>query len=131
MAGLYLDTSSLGRVLLAEPDATRIRDVLGRYDSWWSSALLTIELRRLARREGLEAAADRILLSVRLTPITGSAVQRASRIEPTDVRTLDAIHLDAAVELHRAGTIASVLTHDERLRVGCAHHRVPVDLPTG
>ncbi|HZL07379.1 MAG TPA: PIN domain-containing protein, partial [Coriobacteriia bacterium] len=60
MAGLYLDTSSLGRVLLVEPDATQIRDVLGRYDAWWSSAILIIELRRLARREDLEAAADQI-----------------------------------------------------------------------
>lgn len=28
MAGIYLDTSALGRVLLAEPDATAIRSVL-------------------------------------------------------------------------------------------------------
>lgn len=82
MAGLYLDTSSLGRVLLAEPDANQIRKVLGRYDAWWSSAILVIELRRLARREYLEAAADRILTSVRLTPITDATIQRTSRLEP-------------------------------------------------
>lgn len=46
MAGLYLDTSALGRVLLAEPDAELIRNVLARYDVWWSSALLVVELRR-------------------------------------------------------------------------------------
>jgi hypothetical protein len=72
MPGLYVDTSS-GRVLLAEPDAPAIRSVLGSHDEWWSSSLLTIERRRLARREGLEPAADRIL---------------------------DAIHLEAAIELH-------------------------------
>jgi hypothetical protein len=40
MAGLYLDTSSLGRVLLAEPDAAAIRDLIGRYEETWSSALI-------------------------------------------------------------------------------------------
>jgi uncharacterized protein with PIN domain len=56
MAGLYLDTSALGRVLLAEPDAKAIRATLGTFDAWWSSALLAVELRRLARREQLEEA---------------------------------------------------------------------------
>jgi uncharacterized protein len=129
MAGLYLDTSSLGRLLLAEPDAKQIREVLGRYDAWWSSAILIIELRRLARREHLEAAADRILASVRVTPITDATIQRTSRLEPVDVRTLDAIHLEAAIELHRTRTIASVLTHDEQLKHGCAHHGIPLDVP--
>ena len=32
MAGLYIDTSALGRVLLAEPDAVAIRATLARYD---------------------------------------------------------------------------------------------------
>jgi predicted nucleic acid-binding protein len=130
MAGLYLDTSLLGRVLLVEPDATQIRDVLGRYDAWWSSAILIIELRRLARREDLEAAADQILASVRFTPITDATIERTSRLEPVDVRTLDAIHLDAVIELHRTATIASVLTHDEQLKRGCGHHGIPLDVPS-
>jgi hypothetical protein len=108
MAGLYLDTSSPGRLLVVEPDATQIREVLGRYDAWWSSAILIIELRRLARREDLDAAPDQILASVRFTPITDATIQRTSRLEPVEVRTLDAIHLDAVIELHRTATIASV-----------------------
>ena len=34
MAGLYLDTSALGRVLLTEPDAAAIRTTLSAYDVW-------------------------------------------------------------------------------------------------
>ena len=34
MAGLYLDTSALGRIVLAEPDAAAIRQTLARYDAW-------------------------------------------------------------------------------------------------
>ena len=33
MAGLYVDTSALGRVLLAEPDAAAIRAAMGEYDA--------------------------------------------------------------------------------------------------
>jgi predicted nucleic acid-binding protein len=129
MAGLYLDTSSLGRVLLAEPDAAAIRDFIGGYEESWSSALIVIELRRLARREGLTAAADRMLASMHLHPITGPAIERASRLDPVEVRTLDAIHLDAAIDLHGAGTITTVLTHDEQLRNACAHHGIPLAAP--
>ena len=42
MAGIYVDTSALGRVLLGEPDAELIRETLGQYDPWWSSALLLV-----------------------------------------------------------------------------------------
>ncbi len=50
MAGIYLDTSAIGRVLLAEPDARAIREVLAEHDAWWSSELLVVELRRVAVR---------------------------------------------------------------------------------
>jgi uncharacterized protein len=129
MAGLYVDTSSLGRVLLAEPDAAATRAVLGRYEEWWSSDLLKIELRRLARRAGLEPAADRMLATIQLTPVSRIAIERASRLDPLELRTLDAIHLDAALELHGAGTITMVLTHDHRLIDAAAHHGIPVATP--
>ena len=61
MAGLYVDTSALGRILLTEPDATAIRSTLSRYDRWWSSALLVVELRRLAARAGRETAGEALL----------------------------------------------------------------------
>ena len=131
MAGLYIDTSSLGSVLLAEPDSQAIRELIGRYDETWSSALITIELRRLARRAALAVAADRMLASMQLHPITDAAIERASRLDPVQVRTLDAIHLDAAVDLHGNGTITTVLTHDEQLRNACAHHRIPLATPDG
>ncbi|WP_249011638.1 hypothetical protein [Conexibacter sp. DBS9H8] len=59
MGGLYVDTSALGRVLLAEPDAATI---------------------------------------------------------------IDAIDPQAAVELHKEGTIEAVLTFDHQLQAGCTHH---------
>ena len=129
MAGLYVDTSALGRVLLAEPDANAIRDSLARYDSWWSSELVVVELRRFARRESLETAADNLLSTISTVKVDTASLQRASAIEPPEVRTLDAIHLDAAVQLSAQGQIDAVLTYDRQLQNGCAHHGLAVEAP--
>ncbi len=129
MAGLYLDTSALGRVLLSEPDAEMIRDTLASYDTWCSSALLAVELRRLARRESLEPVADRLLDNVRLTDLDRATLDRAAQLDPVEVATLDAIHLDAAIGLAGRGVINAVLTYDRQLQTGCSHHGLPVEAP--
>ena len=77
MAGIYLDTSAIGRVLLAEPDARAIREVLAEHDAWWSSELLVVELRRFAVREGLADAAEKLLDAVRLAGVDSATLQRA------------------------------------------------------
>lgn len=129
MAGVYLDTSALGRVLLAEPGAAAIRARLGRYRTWWSSDLLMVELRRLAARERVATAGEQLLSGVRLLPLGTASLLRASRIEPIAVRSLDAIHLEAALRLGGRGEIAAVMTYDRQLRVGCAHHGLETEAP--
>jgi len=129
MAGLYLDTSALGRILLAEPEAGAIRAAFANYDAWWSSELLVVEMRRLAAREGLLDAAERLLAGVALLPVDGAALQRASRLKPVDVRALDAIHLEAAVALKDRDAIGTVLTYDRQLQRGCRHHELLVEAP--
>jgi predicted nucleic acid-binding protein len=129
MPGIYVDTSALGRVLLGEPDAELIRDTLGEYDPWWSSALLSVELRRLARREGVEAYGEELLSLVSTRRVDSPALKRAAKLDPVDVRTLDAIHLDAAIQLKRRGAIDVVLTFDHQLQAGCAHQGLAVEAP--
>jgi predicted nucleic acid-binding protein len=129
MAGLYVDTSALGRVLLAEPDAQAIRDLLARYDAWWSSELIIVELRRLGRREALEAASDNLLATISTANLDAATLQQASRIAPVEVRSLDAIHLAAALQLKAAGQIDTVLTYDRQLQTGCAHHGLATAAP--
>ncbi len=129
MAGLYVDTAALGRVLLAEPDAEAIRAVMGRYDAWWSSEIVIVELRRLAARANLAAAGESILSHLSQHPIDRGALERASRIEPFVVRSLDAVHLNAAVELRSRGAISAVMTFDRQLHEGCAYHSLLVEAP--
>lgn len=129
MPGIYVDTSALGRVLLDEPDAAAINATLARYQETWSSELLAVELTRLGKLHSLRADADELLKDVRLVRITSARLRSAKEIDPAEVRTLDSIHLDAAVLLHGRGTISAVLTFDGQLQAGCNHHGVPVEAP--
>jgi len=129
MAGLYIDTSALGRILLAEPDAAAIRTTLSRYDAWWSSELVLVELRRLAARENLLEAAEQLIAGLQLMTVDRASLDRASRLDPLEVRALDAIHLDAAVALSRGHGVAAVLTYDRQLQTGCAHHGLDIEAP--
>lgn len=129
MAGIYVDTSAIGRVLLAEPEAEAIRDLLTTHDTWWSSELLVVELRRLAARESLEARAEEYLEGFQLMPVDSASLERASRVAPTTVRSLDAIHLEAAVQLRDRSEINGVLTYDHQLHTGCTHHGLAVHAP--
>lgn len=130
MAGLYVDTSALGRILLTEPDATAIRATLSRYDRWWSSVLLVVELRRLATRAGREAAGEALLAEMELHPLDHATLERASHLPPSEVRSLDAIHLEAAIALHDTREIEAVMTFDGQLQRGCEHHQLHVEAPT-
>lgn len=105
MPGLYVDTSALGRVLLGEPDAGLIRARLAQYDPWWSSALLIVELRRLARREGAEELGEQLL------------------------STVSTRRLDSSSQLHKRDAINAVLTYDQQLQAGCTHHGLPIEAP--
>jgi uncharacterized protein with PIN domain len=80
--GLYVDTSALGRVLLAEPDAQVIIETTARYDELWSSALLIVELGRLGRREGLEEDAHKLLSTVSTHRLDSSALKRSAKLDP-------------------------------------------------
>ncbi len=131
MSGLYLDTSAVGRVLLAEADSEAILAEAGRFERRMASRLLAVELRRLALRHRLRDPADRLLAAISLVPLSEATLAAAESIAPASVATLDAIHLAAALELFDADLIDTVLTYDERLAEGARHHGLTVLAPTG
>ncbi|MDO8185285.1 PIN domain-containing protein [Conexibacter sp. JD483] len=129
MTGLYVDTSALARLIQREPDAAVIQRCMSEYDQLWSSELLAVELRRFGMRHRMLRDAEDLLESVRLLPISSGALLRASCVKPAVVRTLDAIHLDAALVLREEHEIAAVLTFDRQLGRGCGHHELAVEAP--
>ena len=129
MGAVYADTSAVARILLAEPDARAIATVLAEADQVVSSRLLAVELRRLARRRDLSAAAEQLLQSVALVPIDHEICRSADEIAPDSVATLDAIHLATAVRAQAVRPLSGVLTYDTRLADGARHHGLHVLQP--
>lgn len=129
MAGVYLDTSVLGRLLLGEPDAAAVTRSLSAFDQHIASRLLRIELRRLALRHGLLDQADQLLSGVALLPLDESVLADAETIQPPSVATLDAIHLATALRLAHDAMIDAVMTYDTRLAAGAQEHGLSVVAP--
>ena len=77
-----------------------------------SSDLLEVELRRLAVREGIDQAdVTRLLDGVSLAALDRAVYRGAGLLPMPYLRTLDALHLEAAMRLDAA----AVLTYDRRL----------------
>jgi predicted nucleic acid-binding protein len=129
VAGVYVDTSALGRVLLGEPDAGAVLAGLNGFDQHVASRLLAIELRRLALREGLLDHADQLLSGIALLPLEEPVLQAAETVHPPSVATLDAIHLVTALRLADHDLVDAVMTYDARLAGGARAHGLAVVAP--
>jgi len=129
MAGVYVDTSALGRVLLGEPDAPAILAALRGFEQHVASRLLRVELRRLGLREGLLEEADQLVSAIALLPLDEALLAAAESVLPATVATLDALHLVTAMRLAGEGLIDAVMTYDARLADGARHHGLAVVAP--
>ncbi len=131
MAGVYLDTSALGRVVLDEPDSAAIGAALAAFDAVVSSRLLGIELHRVGLRTGIaREEIETWLAGVSLVPMDDATLSVAEAVSPASVATLDAIHLATALRLAAKGHIASVMTFDVRLAEGAREHGLAVIAPS-
>lgn len=132
----YVDSSVLLRVALGQPNALR---EWSRIERGVSSALITTEslrtLDRLRLRAGLpdnEIARRRALIidlidSLELVEIDGIVLDRAAQPMPTELGTLDAIHLASALLWRDALGLAPVLaTHDTALGLAAQAHGLKV-----
>jgi predicted nucleic acid-binding protein len=130
VATVYLDTSAVGRILMAEPDAAAILGDLEDFEQRVASRLMRVELRRLAVREGRLAAADQLLADIALLPVDADLLAVAETLPPSTVATLDAIHLATALRLAGTGNLDAVMTYDKRLADGARHHGLAVLAPS-
>jgi predicted nucleic acid-binding protein len=112
----YLDTSALTKLVVAEGETDALRSWLTRVDrNPVSSDLTRTELLRVAKR----IAPNRVLLarevldSITLIELTTEIFEVAGRLDPSILRSLDAVHLAAALSL--GDEMESIVTYDERL----------------
>lgn len=110
---VYADTSALGALLVEQDETHALVAWLDRTPARLvSSDLLETELRRMAVREGRDQTkASGILDGVSLAVLDRATYRSAGFLPMPYLRTLDALHLEAAMRLD----VDAVLTYDRRL----------------
>ncbi len=115
----YLDTSALTKFVRPEPETGPLRQWLASR-RWIVSDLHRTELRRASARAGGRALAraEWLLMESDIIRVDAEVFDRAGRLLPFEIRSLDALHLAAAMTL---GTdLAGIVTYDRRLSAASA-----------
>jgi predicted nucleic acid-binding protein len=126
----YLDTSALVKLVVAEPQSTALRRWLRMADRQPVSCdLARTELLRAVRRgaPGRAVQARAVLDSLTLLTVPTALFEEAGRLEPASLRTLDAIHLAAALDL--GDDLDAIVSYDERLAAAAEANGIPVLAP--
>jgi predicted nucleic acid-binding protein len=126
----YLDTSAVVKLVVAEPRSRAMSTwVAAHADDAVSSDLLRTELLRATRRGAPDqmVRARSVLDSITLIGLSSETFDRAAVLEPVHLRSLDALHLAAALEL--GDELDGIVTYDERLAEATAVHGIPVVSP--
>jgi predicted nucleic acid-binding protein len=127
----YLDTSAAVKLLMSEPESRALRNWLRGRPSRASAALLRVELVRVVRRAGfrrLIPQSRQLLAGVSLIRLDDALLDRAADLDPTDLRSLDSIHLAAAASL--GDDLAAVVSYDERLLAAATSMGLPTATPS-
>jgi predicted nucleic acid-binding protein len=114
---IYFDTSALLKLIFEEAESAALAEwVTLRPDvPKISSDLSTVELVRTCRRVNETAVANANLLlgGIDLLPVDRAIVEKASSLVPTELGSLDAIHLASALSLK--ADLTALVAYDSRL----------------
>jgi hypothetical protein len=127
----YLDTSALVKLVVREPETDSLRDWLAETPrDPVTCDLARTELLRAVRRVApdLLVQARMVLDLVTITEVTTAVFEAAGRLDPAILRTLDAIHVAAALDL--GDDLEGMVTYDERLAQAAEQNGIRVTAPT-
>jgi len=127
----YLDTSAFVKLLVAEPESVALGTRLRRWPDRASAGLLRTETVRALRRSGndhLVGKARRLFKAVHLIRVDEPLLDRAGDLEPAELRSLDAVHLAAALSI--GPELGVFVTYDSRLREAALSQGLDVESPS-
>lgn len=131
LMAFYLDTSAAAKLVVAESRSEAMASWAATHEARViASDLLRTELLRATR----QAAPDRmqcaraVLDSLTLFSLTSATFERAATLDRTELRSLDALHLAAALEL--GDELDGIVTCDERMGTAATLYGVAVMAPT-
>jgi predicted nucleic acid-binding protein len=115
-----VDSSALVKLVVAEPESDPLRRALGDDPDQVASAIAEVEVVRAVRRAapGLVPRAQRVVAQLSVVEVTGPIRARAASLDPSALRSLDALHLATALEIQ--DELDAVVTYDARLAAAAA-----------
>jgi uncharacterized protein len=128
---LYLDSSALVKLVVSEAESSALRTYLAerRSDARMAAALARTEVvRAVAMHRSIELVetARSIIARLHLVPLNNRLLDAAATKLPPELRTLDAIHLAAAMT---APDLRAIATYDRRLADAAATAGLAVVAP--
>ncbi len=127
---LYLDSSALVKLVVHEPESAALRDFLTTQGQRCvTSALARVEVVRAVAEQGdpVLALAALVLSRCDQVAVTVDLLDRAARLPPPALRSLDAIHLASASRLQPG--LTSVVAYDRRLLTAADEFGLPTTSP--
>lgn len=129
MTRWYVDTSAALKLVVEEAESDALaRAIDAEQPDLVACWLLETELRRAAQREtaiGQEVVSE-LLQGIDLYAMPGSLFREAGLLPGANLRSLDAVHLAAAVRIG----VDEVLTYDTRMAESAASLGISVSAPT-
>jgi predicted nucleic acid-binding protein len=126
----YVDTSAFLKLVVREQHSEALQVWAAGHDGeLFSSDLLTTEALRTARRHSTAALGEtrRRLDALTIVRLGADVFERAAELDPGILRTLDALHLAAALLV--GDELEAIVTYDRRLADAAGLHGVQVLAP--
>lgn len=126
----YIDTSALAKLVVAEEETPALMAWFAKNErDPVSSDLARTELLRTVRRVAPDQVvrARDVLEAVTLIQVTTAMFEQAGLLEPQLLRTLDAVHLSAAIAL--GDDLEGLVTYDDRLAQAARSNAIRVISP--
>lgn len=126
---VYLDASALVKLIVMEAESQTLAAYLGNRTVRVSATLIRTEVPRAVRRyrPQLLGRSVRMLDGLRMVTLDTAVLDRAALIDPPDVRSLDAIHIAAALTI--ADELEAIVTYDTRMAAAARGLGLPVAAP--
>jgi len=126
---LYADTSALVKLVLTEPESAALLAYLDGRGDVVTSALVTTELVRAVRRlqPDLEPRAHALIAGLTRIEVDREVLTTAAGLSPSEMRSLDAIHLATALTL--GAELDALVTYDVRMAEAARAAGLRVEAP--
>lgn len=127
----YFDTSALVKLVVAEAETGALRVWIAAADrAPVACDLVRAELLRAIRRVAPDRLVDAraVLDDVTMYQLSPAIFEEAARLDPPELRSLDAIHLASALDL--GDDLEGIVTYDERLAAAAAANGIRVFAPS-